>query len=258
MGNFTYLTHEENAVSADACVVTGSTTASSSYAASNTKSLPIAKHWRSTGVSSENLQIDLGSAKTVDLIGIVNHNLTSSAVITVYAGSAANPDGTQFSTTISWREFDAFKLMSTAQTYRYWKFIFANGSNPDGYIRVGYLLVGNSTTFDFHWQYGAKMTDRFVNLDNISAGGVPYVETKYGIIIHSFEFGPLSVTNMVTLRTLYRDLMGSAKPLFIIPESQTNDGYFGRFINDFARTLNYYEYANLDFREDGRGRSISA
>ena len=257
MGNFTYLTHDENAVTASAAVVTGSTTATG-YAASNTKSLPIAKPWRSTGVVSENLQIDLASAQAVDLLGIVNHNLTSAATITVYGGSTANPNGSQFSTTITYREFDAFKLLAAAETYRYWKFIFADAANSDGYIKIGYLLIGDSTTLGSHWNNSSTMSDIFVNLTRISGGGVPYVEAKYGVISHTFKFGPLTIALAAVLRTLYRALQGNAKPLFVIPESQTNDGYFGRITNDFTRDLGQYESVDLSFTEDGRGRSVTA
>lgn len=257
MGYFTYLTHDDNKAAASAATVTGST-ASTSYPASNVKTLPIAKHWRATGVVSESLLIDLGSALPIDLIGAVNHNLTSSATITVYAGSTSPPDGSQFSTTIAYREFDAFKLMTSSQTYRYWKFTFADPTNTDGYIKVGYLLIGDSTTTSFHWNNDAPMTDRFVNLNRLSAGGVPYIEQKYGVIAQTFKFGPLSQADMTTLRTLYRALKGSAKPLFVIPESGTVQGYFGRFMNDFIRQLGLYEFADLDFLEDGRGRSIIA
>ena len=257
MGNFTYLKYTDNKGSASATTITAST-AATAYPSANLKLLPIAKHWRSTGITSENLQLDLGSAIAIDLMGIVNHNLTSSATITVNGGSSSNPDGSEYTTTITWREFDAFKLLSATQTWRYWKFIFVDTTNTDGYIRIGCLLLGNSTELSFHWQYGSTFKDSFINIAKRSGGGVPYYEPIYGIRSQVFQFGPLTVAEMATLRTLYRDLQGSANPLFIIPESQTNGGYFGRFINDMDRKLEYQETANLEFEEDGRGRDIVA
>ncbi|MGH9341985.1 MAG: hypothetical protein ACRD1R_20965, partial [Acidobacteriota bacterium] len=115
MGFFAYLTHNDNDLAA------GTITASSedaSYPKVNLTALPISKPFRFTGDTSENLQIDLGAAKNIDLVALINHNLTSAATITVNGGSAANPGGTEFQTTISYREFDAFKLLAAAQTWR--------------------------------------------------------------------------------------------------------------------------------------------
>lgn len=258
MGNVAYLTHDNNKGAASATAITASS-ADTAYPAANLKVLPVAKHWRSTGVSSENLQFDLGSALAITLMAVLNHNLTSAATVTVNGGSTANPDGSQYTTTITWREFDMFKLLSAAaQTYRYWKVIFVDTANADGYIKVGKIMLGNATTLGFHWRYGSRFFDQYVNLNLKSAGGVPHVEQKYGIVRQQFDFGPLTTANMATIRTLYRALKGNAKPLFIIPESDGADGYFGRFINELDRNLNFREYASLVFEEDGRGRSIAA
>lgn len=254
---FTYLKYTDNKGAASATTITAST-AATAYPSSNLKVLPIAKHWRSTGITSENLQLDLGSAMSIDLIGIINHNITASGTITINGGSSANPDGSQYTTTITRREFDSFKLLSTAESWRYWKFIFADTTNADGYIKIGKLLLGDSTTLAFHWQYGSKFTDRFVNIFKRSGGGVAYYEPIYGLISQVFAFGPLTVAEMAVLRTLYRDLQGSANPIFVIPESQTNDGYFGRFVSEMTRSLDYQEHCDLEFESDGRGRDITA
>ena len=253
-GNFTYLRHADN--KSIAATITAST-ASSSYPVTNLNVLPLSKHWRSTGVTSENLQIDLGSILSIDLMGILNHNLTSAATITVNGGSTANPNGSQYTTTITYREFDAFKLLTATQTWRYWKFIFADTGNADGYIRVGNLLLGDSTTLTFHWRNDGTFTDEFVNILTRSPGGSVYAENVYGVVSQRFQFGPLSTANMATLRALYRGLKGSALPIFVIPEALIYDGYFGRFVNAFTRRLSSSEYTEVEFVEDGRGRSVA-
>lgn len=254
---FTYLTHADNKAVATATTVSASSEASG-YAASNLKLLPVSKHWRSTGDSSEYVEFDLGSAQSISMIALLNHNLTSAATITVRAGSSAAPNGSQFETTLTYREFDAFKLLAAAESWRYWRIIFADASNPDGYIKVGIVMLGSYTTLAFHWQYGAMFTDSFTNIHRRTGGGAVYAEAVFGIIRHTFSFGPLTQANMATLRTLYRTLRGSANPLFVIPEYGTYEGYFGRFTSEFARTLNFHEYVDLEFEEDGRGRDIDA
>lgn len=254
---FSYLTHDQNKTVATGASFTASTEATG-YPATNLKVQPVTKHWRSTGIASENLQIDLGSALAIDILGIINHNLTSSATITVNGGSSANPDGSQYTTTITWRQFDAFKLLTATQSWRYWKFIFADTTNPDGYIRVGFCILGDFTELAFHWQYGSSMSDRFDNIYRRTGGGAVYSEKKYNYVHYVFNFGPITQAQGSTLRTLYRDLSGSAVPIFVIPEKDVNDGYFGRFTGEFTRKLDYYEYVALDFEEDPRGRQIGA
>ena len=256
MGNFTYLRHSQNTAIQTGTTITASTSATA-YPSANLKLLPVSKHWRSTGVTSEDLQIAFDAAYAINLLGVINHNLTSAATITVNGGATANPGGGEYTTTITYREFDAFKLLAAAQTWRYWKFIFADAMNPDGYIKVGIPVLGSATTLGFHWRHGSEFADEFVNVFTRSSGGAVYAENIYGIIKHTFRFGPLTVANMATLRTLYRVLKGSASPLFVIPESQTNDGYFGRFTNALTRSLDIYEFADLQFEEDGRGRDIT-
>jgi len=224
----------------------------------NLKTLPVAKHWRSTGVSSENLQLDLGSAQSIDILGLLNHNLTSSATITINGGSSANPNGAQYTTTITYREFDAFKLLSSAQSWRYWKVIIADSTNTDGYIRIGFVMLGLATELAFHWQHGATAEDQFSTLFRRSPGGAIYAEPVYDCLKFSWEFGPITVAEMATLRTLYRSLLRTGKPVFVVPEHDVADGYFGYFIGNFSRKLEVYEYTTISFEEDGRGRIIIA
>ncbi len=254
-GFFTYLRHADNKSIA---ATIAASSASGSYPVTNLNTLPVSKHWRSTGITSEDLQIDLGAIYSIDLMGIVNHNLTSAATVTINGGSTANPNGGQYTTTLTYRQFDAFKLLTSVQTWRYWKFIFVDTGNTDGYIKIGNLLLGDSTTLPFHWRNDGEFTDDYINILTRSPGGAVYAENVYGVISQKFQFGPLSVANMATLRTLYRGLRGSAAPIFIIPESLIYDGYFGRFVNAMSRRLSQYEYTELQFVEDGRGRDITA
>jgi hypothetical protein len=253
---FTYLKHSDNKAVSLSTVITASS-ANSAYPAANLKLLPVAKHWRST-TTSPDLQIDLGASLPINLMGLLNHNLTSSATVTVNGGSSANPNGGQYQTTIAYREFDAFKIIDTAQTWRYWKIIVSDASNADGYIRVGIPVLGNATELGFHWNYGDTFTDSFTTIFRRTPGGAVYKEPVYGIAKETFTFGPITVANMAILRTLYRSLETTGKPIFIIPERDVYDGYFGYFTGEFSRKLDFDEYVTLTFEEDGRGRIIPA
>lgn len=255
MGNFTYLRHDQNDyVSAVLTVSSENVT----YPKANSQALPISKPFRFTGCTSENIQIDLGSAKSIDLFALVNHNLTSAATITVNGGSSANPDGSQYTTTITWRQYDAFKYLASVQTWRYWKLIFANSTNPDGYVQLGYVMLGNATEFTFNFQYGWQFEDRYENQDLMSEFGVPFVAELYYQKRFALRFGPLSAANMDILRTLYTGAKRNLNPTFWIPDSAVNDGYLVRFENQLARLMDFYHSADLEMIEESRGKKIAA
>ncbi len=256
-GTFSYLQNQNNLAVAAAASITSSS-AATNYPAANATTLPIGKSWRATGKTSEWIEIDLGSAQAINLFGIINHNISSSGTVTVTAGSSAAPNGSQYSLVLTYRQFDEFSLLAVNQTWRYWRFTFADTTNVDGFIRVGYVIIGNATTPGFHWQYDSEFTDHYVNTKRRSAGGVVFAQAIYGHAVIKFNFGPLSVANMAILRAVYRAQRAEATPLFIIPESNLYDGYFGRFINDMIRRLNIYEWATLWFEEDDRGRSLTS
>lgn len=256
-GYFSYLTNQNNLGVAAAASVTSSS-AATNYPVSNVQALPIGKSWRSTGKTSEWFEVDLGSAQAINLFGIINHNISASGTVTVNAGSSAAPDGSQYQLVLTYRAIDEFSLLTATQTWRYWRFTFADATNADGFIRVGYVVIGNATTPGFHWQWDSEFTDHYINVKRRSAGGVVYAEAIYGHVVIKFNFGPLTTADMKTLRALYTGQRADATPVFVIPEQLVNDGYFGRFINDFVRKLGVSEYVTMFFEQDDIGRSITS
>lgn len=255
MGNFTYLANSDNKLVG--ATITPST-ADSSYPIANLTSLPISKPFRFTGDTSENLQIDLGSALPIDLIALINHNLTNAATITVNAGASSNPDGSTFTTTITWRERDCFKLLSSPQTYRYWKIIIADSANPDTFIELGFAMLGDSTELGFNFRYGGQFIDEQHNLEVETEFGSPHVVELHDRVRILLPFNNVPAADAVTLRTLYRTLKRNLIPLFLIPDSAVNDGYFGRWVSQFEREDEFLRSVTMEFLQDGRGDRIGA
>lgn len=255
MGNLTFLANSDNKLVGS--TITPSS-AASAYPVANLTALPISKPFRFTGDTSENLQIDLGSALPIELIALVNHNLTNAATITVNGGSSANPDGSQFTTTVTWRERDAFKLLSSPQTWRYWKIIIADSANPDTFIELGFAMLGDSTTLGFNFRYGGQLIDEQINLEVETEFGSPQVVELYDRIRLVLPFTNLPAADATTLRTLYRTLKRNLIPLFLIPDSAVNDGYFGRWVSHFERQDEFLRSVTMEFLQDGEGDRIAS
>jgi hypothetical protein len=233
----------------------GSSSASSVYPLSNVNILPIGKPFRFTGKASENITIDLVTAQSIDFVALVNHNLSSGATITVQAGTTSGV--ADFSTVVAWRQYDAFKIF-TVQSKRYWKITIADSGNADAYIEVGYVLLGDSTEFGFNFTYGWKFSDEFQNAELESEYGVPFVTTLFERIRLQMEFLNLSAANATTFRTFFRALQRNAVPLFLIPDSAVNDGYFGRITSNLERTIDVYQTMDIEFVQESRGRRLAA
>lgn len=187
----------------------------------------------------------------VDEIAIYSTALSAARALAHYTAMITNLEHT-----IAWREFDAYALF-TSESYRYWRFILEDSSNAYGFIQVGYLVLGPVTVIDWNFRYGWQRSLEYSNTRQESAYYVPNIEEvgrRYKI---DLPFGPLSVTDMNTLRALYDSVKRDVTPLLLIPDTSVTDCYFGRFSGDFAETINLRRYVNLTFLEDGRGNRMA-
>lgn len=252
MSNFIYFKNSDNKAVASGVVASANSTASG-YSVDNAILLPVAKVHRATGATSEYIELDLGSAQAITLAAVLNHNLSSAATITVKAGAAANPS--TFTTTVTWREFDAFKTF-TSETHRYWRFVFADATNKNGFIQVGYLLLGAYTQPAFNFQFGWIQIPEF-NTRRLETGYlVPNVEELAQRQRFEIGFDGLTVAQADTVRkTLFESLKKDLTPWFFIPDGAVNDGYFGRF-GQIEMQVDFFRFISVPFIEDGRGNRL--
>jgi hypothetical protein len=254
MGNLAYLVDTDNAIKA--ATITASTI-DNNYPVANLKVLPISKPFRFTGKTSENLQIDLGSAQAIDCIALLNTNMVGGATITVNAGNSANPNGTTYTTTITFRQYDSFKLLPAAQTYRYWKIILANSACPDSFLQIGYLMMGDSTTLGFNYAPDWTFTDEHSNLEHETELGTWHVIELYNRVRLHLPFRALLQADMDILRALQRSLKRSLVPVFIIPDSAGTEAFFCRSVANFEQQIEFYRNVDMEFLQEARGNSIA-
>lgn len=258
MGYATYLSNKDNWMGkTDVTVTVAASTADANYPVGNVNALPVAKPFRFTGKTSENLQIDLGAARIVNLIGILNHNLSAAATVTVYGGSTPNPNGGQYSTTIPWRQYDSFSLIVT-QTWRYWKIIFADTGNTDAFIQVGYVVMGNASDLTFGFNYGWTLEDNYESLDQESEMGTAHVASLFYRIGITMDFDSMTAAEVAILRALYLNVQRNAYPVFLIPDKVIYDGYFMRWISFFDQTIGLRRSVRIQWKEESRGKKMVA
>jgi hypothetical protein len=242
-----FLAHPDNNV---VSATVSESSQSSTYPAVNVRSLPISQPWRTTGITSEYVEFDLGSAHSITLIALINHNLTSGATITVKAGASANPS--TFTQVMTWRKYDAFVVIA-AQSYRYWRITFADTGNTNSYLSVGYIMLGAYTQMNAGFAYAFPFADVQANLSLPTEFNVPHNVALAYQVQFSLTFSNLTDTNMNVIRALFLEVFKNVYPFFWIPDSAVNDAYLMRFGNDFTRTMDFYRSATVSLIEDSRG-----
>lgn len=108
--------------------------------------------WRSTGVTSQALTFDLGTAQQPTVLAVLDHNLTSGASIVLQCSNNGFASVlTQW--IIPWQSGRLLHFLGTPlQTVQHWRLLMTNTGNPDGYIRISEVFLGGYTqlsrTFD--------------------------------------------------------------------------------------------------------------
>jgi len=103
-----------------------------------------------TGVVFLELRCDTGATNTfVDTLGILEHNITTSATITVQGSDDENFSTIKFSFNVNPTDPYAIYIAPELPTTpaRYYKIVINDNTNPDNYIRIGTIVFGSSDIF---------------------------------------------------------------------------------------------------------------
>jgi len=90
----------------------------------------------------EYVSMDLGEAKEYDSIALLNHNLTSSATITVYGADDSAFSSNVVSDTLTYNANNIYQFLTTARTKRYIQLRITDKANPSMYVQVGVFVIG--------------------------------------------------------------------------------------------------------------------
>lgn len=129
---------------------TASSTESGDFDVNNLDTDIVEQIWRSaTGVKSVNLDSDTGIPQGVflDTAAILNHNLTTSATVTLQGSvnSSFSPVGVSHSLLVE--EENMYFIAEDLPTagFRYWRFVIDDASNPNTHLSIGTIVFGAST-----------------------------------------------------------------------------------------------------------------
>lgn len=101
------------------------------------------KTWRSTVDTASSVVFELASADSFDSVGIVNHNFTDAATIKIQANATDSWGAPTFTTTLTWRDYIIHESFTAPANLLFWRIEVTDAANPDGYIEIGTLYLGN-------------------------------------------------------------------------------------------------------------------
>lgn len=245
-----------------------------SYPAENLVTGVYAQPWRTTDVlSSHNVVQDFGAAVEVDTVWLGNVNLTSGATVKIQANASDSWGAPSVDETLTvsglgqdpahvnlWHE------LSSAQTYRYWRLLITDGSNPDGWLEVGEWWLGSRVSLaggeDFQTVHSEIYPDRNLLHETEWAQEYVYSRDLDDIRTFSLRFRPKGVSNLNVLRKLKRYTNGSGRAFVFAPNRTATpvESFFVRMTGDFTVTqddLTVYS-VDMNLREQARGVALPA
>lgn len=258
---------------------TASSEASTDKGVVNLKSDVIEKYWQSTSASTQWVQWDAGSGRTIslDTLALIGHNLTSSAVVTLigYGGSGDSAPAN----TAAWDALDAYATLTLsddpdeenliyihpntpANSYRHWRLKIHDPTNPDAFLRAGRLVAGSALVFN-----GENCLDE-IELTNVNykdetrlngfAGIANNRALKKNLALKFRNLDRVSLTNYRLLRRYLQYCRDTLKALIIVdPSSETAKYQFTAFakLKQMPREMHKYidensSYTSLELEYD--------
>lgn len=214
-----------------AAVTITPSTEDAAYPKANLYDKQAARVFRSESGTALTILLDFLGAVSADTIGLVNHNLTNAATLSLKAG-AASPPNTVVATPV-YREHDLWKGF-TLTSARYWLLTIAD-SNPDD-IEIGQLLLGQRTALPRARRIGNGYSParKRATISGETYAGVfwNYHLFQRQVFNPSFRVG--SAAELAVLDTLdATDVYGNLWPFLYIPDVTGAACYYVRKEQDF-------------------------
>jgi hypothetical protein len=119
-------------------------------------------------------------------------------------------------------------------------------------------MLGIINIPSFNFAYGWEKERSFYNSFTLTDFGTDHTAELYDDTAMRLQFQNRMPGHIDELFALYEKLQGKRGKLFLMPDADVYEGYFGRIENSFLRIYNYYHSAEIIFRSDSRGKRLGA
>ncbi len=164
------------------------------------------------------INIDLGAAVEIDTLILFDHNLTSTATITLIG-----VDPVLFSEPVTWADDKILHYLSVPTTKRYWQLQITDAANLDGYIDIGELFLGSYMELSRNYVPGFEKGISLLSDFNKTPYGVRKNRFYNRQRQFVFDFKMITLADLVLLEALIDGIAnrdaGTLKPFFFNDDS---------------------------------------
>lgn len=244
----------------------------------NIQNRKIGKVARTTNDASGNtyINIDIGVSRFVKIVSVVNHNLSSIANWRILASNAADFSTLLYDSTEvdvwgvihpygslqwgleNWWEGTASDeeaedwipttthILSSTIYARYWRIQFIDTANPDGYIQVGRVFIGDGWQPTVNMDYGADLS-WVTDTDSIQAlSGAEYFNRTNPYRTATFKLSNMAIDEGLGNGFDITRKAGIDKEVFFIFDPDDTIHSFRRQFLARLRKLSQIEYPYFD------------
>jgi hypothetical protein len=230
----------------DAALISASSQAAG-LPATNVAQIWKSRPWRSTGCTDEWIKFDFGAAAAVRAFLAVGFNLTPYATVRIQANATDVWTSPSIDVALTYHAAVLLYLWSSDQSYRFWRLSIVDPGNPDGYIEIGRIFLGQTATPDRNFKAWSREPIDPTTIVR-SYDGAESFERRTAYDLLTFEFGRVLTS---TFDDLFR-AVGLRTYFFVIADYDSILRADGR--HDLSRYVRFdeppaYAYGHRD-RDD--------
>ena len=218
---------------------TASNTEPGEFSVNNLNTDIVEQYWRSENlITSVNLDCDTEVPQGVflDTLAMLNHNLTTSATVTLLGADNALFSPAGISIDIPMEEVNSYYIAPTLPLtgYRYWRLVIDDPTNPDDFLSIGTIIFGNSVIF-----HSECFVDRVVKgtrhfKDEVFTEGHTNVMNDRGVKNYiSLDFRSIDFNggNFSNIQEIFNSARTHLKCLYIpTPRTASRFAVFGKLV----------------------------
>jgi hypothetical protein len=241
-----------------------------SYPSLNLQTDNYSKTWRTLdAATSHNVVNDFGVPSQIDTVFLGNVNLTSAATVTIQGNATDSWGAPSFSEVLTVsglalnpKHRNLYHELSSAQTFRFWRLLISNTTNPDGYYEVGEWWIGLRVALASTQQHEIVHTQTFErnNIENVTEYMQKYVYTRAERRIFRIKWEKATAATRDELRKLERFVKGSGLPFVYVlnPFETPKESFFVRMNGDLVVQQNANDNFDIDLTldEEAAGKSL--
>lgn len=202
-----------------------------------------------------NIVFDLAAGRP-DIIGIMNHNLTNAATITLeFANDPPNWGAPDDSIVLTWNELNIWE--SFTKDYRWLRLVLADAGNPYN-LSFGEVILTTSGTFTRNYNWGSSDVLRFFKSDRVTGYGQRHRSLLAKGRAFNLRFENITDAHLVSEVEAFFDAFNGVDPFIFIPDDSEANCWYVYCLNDLEAVRNFIDINSfaLSLEEQTRGIAL--